>query len=85
VSRLGGRVRSLRPRTLPCRATPGAPLPDDPGCVARELAIAAALTRGPAPLPAGEPAHRPAHVDPTRPTTATAAFPGSVVPGDIPA
>ena len=47
--------------------------------------IAAALTRGLAPLRAGEPAHRPAHVDPTRPTTAPAAFPGGVVPGDIPA
>jgi hypothetical protein len=47
--------------------------------------IAAALTRGLAPLRAGEPAGRPAHVDPTRPTTATAAFPDGVVPGDIPA
>ncbi|SDN71891.1 hypothetical protein SAMN05428965_1295 [Geodermatophilus sp. DSM 45219] len=33
------------------------------------------------PLTAGEPTDRPAHVDPTRPTTATAAFPGGVVPG----
>jgi 1-acyl-sn-glycerol-3-phosphate acyltransferase len=47
--------------------------------------IAAALTRGLAPLRAGEPADRPAHVDPTRPTTAAAAFPNGVVPGDIPA
>jgi 1-acyl-sn-glycerol-3-phosphate acyltransferase len=45
--------------------------------------IAAALTRGLAPLRAGEPADRPAHRDPTRPTTATAAFPGGVVPDDI--
>jgi 1-acyl-sn-glycerol-3-phosphate acyltransferase len=46
--------------------------------------IAAAITRGLAPLRAGEPADRPAYVDPTRPTTATAAFPGGVVPDDIP-
>ena len=46
--------------------------------------IAAALTRGLAPLRAGEPADRIAYPDPTRPTTAVAAFPGGVVPDDIP-
>jgi 1-acyl-sn-glycerol-3-phosphate acyltransferase len=45
--------------------------------------IAAAITRGLVPLRAGEP-DRPAHVDPTRPTTAVAAYPGGVVPEDIP-
>ncbi|MGY1826052.1 MULTISPECIES: lysophospholipid acyltransferase family protein [unclassified Blastococcus] len=45
--------------------------------------IAAALTRGLRPLRAGEP-DGPAFVDPTRPTTAVAAFPGGVVPEDIP-
>ncbi|MGY1844542.1 lysophospholipid acyltransferase family protein [Modestobacter sp. SYSU DS0875] len=46
--------------------------------------IAAALTRGLAPLRAGEPTDRIAFADPTRPTTAVAAFPGGVVPEDIP-
>ncbi|WP_369138203.1 lysophospholipid acyltransferase family protein [Modestobacter versicolor] len=46
--------------------------------------IAAALTRGLAPLRAGEPADRIAFPDPTRPTTAVAAFPGGVVPDDVP-
>jgi 1-acyl-sn-glycerol-3-phosphate acyltransferase len=46
--------------------------------------IAAALTRGLEPLRAGEPRDRVAFVDPTRPTTAVAAFPGGVVPADIP-
>ncbi|WP_369134899.1 lysophospholipid acyltransferase family protein [Modestobacter sp. I12A-02662] len=46
--------------------------------------IAAALTRGLVPLRAGEPADRVAFCDPTRPTTAVAAFPGGVVPPDIP-
>jgi 1-acyl-sn-glycerol-3-phosphate acyltransferase len=46
--------------------------------------IAAALTRGLAPLRAGEPQDRIAFADPTRPTTAVAAFPGGVVPDDIP-
>jgi hypothetical protein len=45
--------------------------------------IAAALTRGLVPLRAGE-EHRPHFTDPTRPTTAVAAFPGGVVPEDIP-
>jgi 1-acyl-sn-glycerol-3-phosphate acyltransferase len=45
--------------------------------------IAAAITRGLVPLRAGE-AERPAFVDPTRPTTAVAAFPGGVVPDDVP-
>lgn len=45
--------------------------------------IAAAITRGLVPLRAGEP-DRPAFVDPTRPTTAVAAYPGGVVPEDIP-
>jgi len=45
--------------------------------------IAAAITRGLVPLRAGE-ADRPAFVDPTRPTTAVAAYPGGVVPDDIP-
>jgi 1-acyl-sn-glycerol-3-phosphate acyltransferase len=45
--------------------------------------IAAAITRGLVPLRAGE-RDRPAFVDPTRPTTAVAAYPGGVVPEDIP-
>jgi len=45
--------------------------------------IAAAITRGLVPLRAGE-EERPHFVDPTRPTTAVAAFPGGVVPEDIP-
>jgi 1-acyl-sn-glycerol-3-phosphate acyltransferase len=43
--------------------------------------IAAAITRGLVPLRAGE--RRP-FVDPTRPTTAVAAYPGGVVPEDVP-
>ena len=46
--------------------------------------IAAALTRGLAPLRAGEPTDRIAFADPTRPTTAVAAFPAGVVPADVP-
>ena len=46
--------------------------------------IAAAITRGLVPLRAGEPRDRMAFLDPTRPTTGTAAFPGGVVPADIP-
>ncbi len=45
--------------------------------------IAAAITRGLVPLRADEP-DRPTFTDPTRPTTAVAAFPGGVVPEDIP-
>jgi 1-acyl-sn-glycerol-3-phosphate acyltransferase len=45
--------------------------------------IAAALTRGLVPLRAGE-TERPHYVDRTRPTTAVAAYPGGVVPDDIP-
>ena len=45
--------------------------------------IAAAITRGLVPLRAGE-HHRAAFSDPTRPATAVAAFPGGVVPEDIP-
>jgi 1-acyl-sn-glycerol-3-phosphate acyltransferase len=45
--------------------------------------IAAAMTRGLVPLRADEP-DRPAFLDPTRPTTAVAAFPGGVVPEDMP-
>jgi 1-acyl-sn-glycerol-3-phosphate acyltransferase len=45
--------------------------------------IAAAITRGLVPLRAGE-MDRPAFADPTRPTTAVAAYPGGVVPEDIP-
>ena len=45
--------------------------------------IAAAITRGLVPLRADE-ADRPAFVDRTRPTTAVAAYPGGVVPDDIP-
>jgi 1-acyl-sn-glycerol-3-phosphate acyltransferase len=45
--------------------------------------IAAAITRGLVPLREGE-RDRPAYVDPTRPTTAVAAFPGGVVPEDLP-
>jgi 1-acyl-sn-glycerol-3-phosphate acyltransferase len=45
--------------------------------------IAAAITRGLIPLRAGED-QRPHYVDRTRPTTAVAAYPGGVVPDDIP-
>jgi 1-acyl-sn-glycerol-3-phosphate acyltransferase len=45
--------------------------------------IAAALTRGLVPLRAGENGRSAFH-DPTRPTTAVAAFPGGVVPDDMP-
>ena len=45
--------------------------------------IAAAITRGLVPLRAAEP-DRPAFVDPTRPTTAVSAFPGGLVPDDVP-
>jgi 1-acyl-sn-glycerol-3-phosphate acyltransferase len=45
--------------------------------------IAAAITRGLVPLRADE-RDRPAFVDPTRPTTAVAAYPGGVVPEDVP-
>ena len=45
--------------------------------------IAAAITRGLVPLRAGE-RDRPAFHDATRPTTAVAAYPGGVVPEDIP-
>jgi 1-acyl-sn-glycerol-3-phosphate acyltransferase len=45
--------------------------------------IAAAITRGLVPLRADEP-DRPRFADPTRPTTAVAAFPGGRVPDDVP-
>ena len=45
--------------------------------------IAAAITRGLVALRAGE-AGRPHFVDPTRPTTAVAAYPGGVVPDHVP-
>lgn len=45
--------------------------------------IAGAITRGLVPLRAGE-GDRPVVTDPTRPTTAVAAFPGGVVPDDLP-
>ena len=45
--------------------------------------ITAAITRGLVPLRAGED-DRPHYVDATRPTTEVAAFPGGVVPDDIP-
>jgi len=45
--------------------------------------ITAAITRGLVPLRAVQ-LDRPAFVDPTRPTTAVAAYPGGVVPEDIP-
>jgi 1-acyl-sn-glycerol-3-phosphate acyltransferase len=45
--------------------------------------IAAAITRGLVPLRQGE-LDRPAFDDPTRPKTAVAAFPGGVVPEDMP-
>jgi 1-acyl-sn-glycerol-3-phosphate acyltransferase len=45
--------------------------------------IAAAITRGLVPLRTSQ-AGRPHYVDQTRPTTGTAAFPGGVVPDDIP-
>jgi 1-acyl-sn-glycerol-3-phosphate acyltransferase len=47
------------------------------------MRIAAAITRGLVPLRAGE-LDAPAFADKTRPTTATAAFPGGVVPDDVP-
>jgi 1-acyl-sn-glycerol-3-phosphate acyltransferase len=47
------------------------------------IRIAAALTRGLAPLRAGEPTDRIAFGDDSRPTTAVAAFPGGLVPEDI--
>ena len=46
--------------------------------------IMAAITRGLVPLRAGEPGDRIAFVDPTRPVRAVAAFPGGIVPDDIP-
>ncbi len=45
--------------------------------------IAAAITRGLVPLREGD-TERPLFVDPTRPVTAVAAFPGGVVPDDVP-
>ena len=45
--------------------------------------IAAAITRGLVPLRSGE-VDRPLFVDRTRPATAVAAYPGGVVPEDIP-
>ena len=45
--------------------------------------ITAAITRGMVPLRAGEDEH-PHYVDQTRPTTEVAAFPGGVVPDDVP-
>ncbi len=45
--------------------------------------IAAAITRGLVHLRSDEPGH-PRFADPTRPATGTAAFPGGVVPADIP-
>jgi 1-acyl-sn-glycerol-3-phosphate acyltransferase len=45
--------------------------------------IAAAITRGLVPLRQEE-LDRPAFLDPTRPTTAVAAFPGGVVPEGMP-
>jgi hypothetical protein len=93
VSVVTHRIRAWRPRTPPLPAhLAGMVGPDDPDRFARELAVAAAppwwfwrrLLRWSPVVPA-VPADRPVHVDPTRPTTATAAFPGGVVPGDIPA
>jgi hypothetical protein len=45
--------------------------------------ITAAITRGLVPLRADEKQH-PGWVDRTRPTTAVAAYPGGVVPDDVP-
>jgi 1-acyl-sn-glycerol-3-phosphate acyltransferase len=45
--------------------------------------ITAAITRGMVPLRAGED-ERPHYVDRTRPTTEVAAFPGGLVPDDVP-
>ena len=47
------------------------------------MRIAAAITRGLAPLRAGE-MDAPRFVDPTRPTTARADFPGGQVPDEVP-
>ena len=46
--------------------------------------IMAAITRGLVPLRAGQPTDRIAFVDPTRPVKAVAAFPGGLVPADVP-
>ncbi|KQS65767.1 1-acyl-sn-glycerol-3-phosphate acyltransferase [Modestobacter sp. Leaf380] len=48
------------------------------------MRITAAITRGLVPLRAGEPTDRIAFGDPTRPTTAVAAYPGGRVPVDVP-
>ena len=45
--------------------------------------ITAAITRGMVPLRAGED-ERPHYVDTTRPTTEVAAYPGGLVPDDVP-
>jgi 1-acyl-sn-glycerol-3-phosphate acyltransferase len=47
------------------------------------MRIAAAITRGLVPLREGE-LDAPRFADPTRPTAGTAAFPGGVVPDDLP-
>ena len=50
---------------------------------ARPRVSAAAITRGLVPLRSGE-ADRQHYVDRTRPTTAVAAYPGGIVPDDVP-
>ena len=89
ASKLRTAVRAVLRRPA-LRVHVGAPVPFDdlrPGRVGHanraRYRIAAALTRGLVPLRADE-AGRSHFVDPTRPTTAVAAFPGGVVPEDIP-
>ena len=73
-----------RQRLRPARGHRQHPRPGRVGDANRaRYRIAAALTRGLVPLRADE-ADRPCFVDPTRPTTAVAAYPGGVVPEDIP-
>ena len=77
-------------RRPPLRVHVGAPVRIDDLRMGRvgdadraRMRIAAALTRGLRPLRAEE-LDAPSFADPTRPATAGAAFPGGVVPEDIP-
>ncbi len=78
-----------RQPALQVHVGPPVPLDDlEPGRVGdanrARMRILAAITRGLAPLRAGEPTDRIAFQDPTRPTTAVAAYPGGRVPADVP-
>lgn len=89
-----GKVRTLasafwRQPALRVHVGPPVPLEDlEPRRVGdahrARMRITAAITRGLVPLRAGEPADRIAFADPTRPTTALAAYPGGRVPADVP-